>query len=129
MLDLAIGRAQGSEGEVAGALGSSSPREHWRVNAATEANSWRWASSYGFDKNKEEVMVTGGILLIVGVVGLIGVYSVRPPSGLGDALMMLGQGRDFYLIEPVFFGLMAISGVISVLGLAMVVKEMGKRKE
>jgi len=73
-------------------------------------------------------MTKGVILLIVGVVALIAVYSVRPPSGLGDALMLMGQGRDFFLKGPVYLGLMAISGIISVFGLVFIVKDMNKGK-
>ena len=74
-------------------------------------------------------MTKGVILLIVGVVALIAVYSVRPPSGFGDAMMMMGQGKEFYLKEPVYLGLMAISGIISVLGLVFIVKGMNKGKD
>jgi uncharacterized membrane protein len=74
-------------------------------------------------------MAKGVILLIVGVVALIAVYSVRPPSGFGDAFMMMAQGRNFYLKEPVYLGLMAISGIISALGLIFIVKGMGKGKD
>ena len=35
----------------------------------------------------------GIVLLVFGVIGLVAVYSMRPPSGFGDALMMIGQGR------------------------------------
>ena len=47
-------------------------------------------------------MKKGIVLLVVGIVGLIFVYSLRPPSGFGDALMMAVQGRNFYLKEPVY---------------------------
>lgn len=74
-------------------------------------------------------MTRGVILLIAGVVGLVTVYSMRPPSGLGDAFMMMGQGRQTYLKEPVYFGLMAISGIIAILGIVSIVKDKDKEKE
>ncbi|MFC1888890.1 hypothetical protein ACFL4G_03950 [Thermodesulfobacteriota bacterium] len=68
-------------------------------------------------------------LLIVGVLGLIGVYSIRPPSGFGEALLMVGQGKDFYLKEPLYLILMAISGLITVFGLILTVKGLDKTKD
>ncbi len=61
-------------------------------------------------------------MLAVGVVGLIAGWSLRPPSGFGDAVMMMGQGRDFFLKEPVFLGVMAVSGLLAVFGLADLLK-------
>ena len=43
--------------------------------------------------------------------------------------MMMGQEHDSNLNQPVYVGLMAISGIISVLGLALTVKGMGKGKD
>ena len=73
-------------------------------------------------------MKKGIILLVVGIIGLIVVYSLRPPSGFGDALMMMGQGRNFYLKEPVYLMLMALSGVISLFGVINIVKASSKQK-
>jgi uncharacterized membrane protein len=70
----------------------------------------------------------GIVLLAVGIVGLIFVYSQRPPSDFGEALMMLGQGRDFYLKEPVYLTLMALFGVISVIGVINIVKALNEQK-
>lgn len=61
-------------------------------------------------------------MLALGVIGLIVGWSLRPPSGFGDAMMMMGQGRDFFLKEPIFLGVMAVSGLIAVFGLADMLK-------
>ena len=74
-------------------------------------------------------MIKGVILIIVGVVALIYVHSLRPPSGFFDVLMRIGQEREFYLNEPVYHGFMAISGFVSVLGLVLFVKAIIKGKE
>ncbi len=74
-------------------------------------------------------MKKGVIMLSIGVVALIAVYTMRPPSGLGDAIMMMGQGRQTYLKEPVYFGLMAISGIIAILGIVSIMKDMNKGKD
>jgi hypothetical protein len=54
---------------------------------------------------------TGIILLIVGIVGLVVVYSLKPPSGFGEALMILGEGRQYYLKEP-WYQLFLIASVV-----------------
>ena len=71
-------------------------------------------------------MKKGIFLLIVGIAALIFVYSFRPPSGLGDAFMMMGQGRDAFLKEPAYLGLMAISSIVSLFGVIFIVKGMKK---
>lgn len=73
-------------------------------------------------------MKKGIILLVIGGIGLIFVYSLRPPSGFGDALMMMGQGKEFFLKEPVYLTLMALSGIISLFGVIYIVKGMSKEK-
>jgi hypothetical protein len=55
--------------------------------------------------------------LIIGVIGLALVYSVRPPSGMGEAFMMLGQGRNWYLKEPIYLTLMVAFGLLALFGL------------
>jgi uncharacterized membrane protein len=57
------------------------------------------------------------IRLIVGIVGLIATWSYRPPSGMGDAFMMLGRGQSFFLKEPVFLALMALFALLAIFGL------------
>ena len=66
------------------------------------------------------------IRLVVGIMGLIFVYSKRPPSGFGDALMMMGQGRDSYIKEPVYLILMALFGFITLFGVMDIVKAENK---
>lgn len=76
----------------------------------------------------EKTVKKGILLLVLGVLGLIFVYSLRPPSGFGDALMMMGQGRDFYLKEPIYLALMALSGGVSLFGIINIFKAMNKEK-
>jgi hypothetical protein len=65
--------------------------------------------------------------LVIGIIGMVITYSYRPPSGLGDALGMMIQGRNFYLKEPAYLGLMAMFSLLAIFGLLAVIK--GKRKE
>lgn len=62
-------------------------------------------------------MKKGTFQCILGVVGLILAYSFRPPSGFGEAIMMMGSGRDFYLKEPVYYLLMIGSAILLYLGI------------
>ena len=58
--------------------------------------------------------VWGIVLLLTGVVGALVVYAFRPPSGFGEALMMLGQGREFVISDPyygIFMLLFVLTGV------------------
>lgn len=64
----------------------------------------------------------GKILIAVGIVGLIIVYSFRPPSDLGDAFMMMGQGRDFFIKEPWYQMLIGLSVVSVGFGVLKLVK-------
>jgi hypothetical protein len=73
-------------------------------------------------------MTKGLIFLIGGIAALIGVYSLRPPSGFGDAMMMMGQGRSFFLKEPIYLGLMAISGIMSLFGLVFIGQSITNKK-
>ena len=63
----------------------------------------------------------GVIQMFAGVIGLGVVYSIRPPFGFGQALMMWGQGRHQYIREPVYEILLAICAVTSFLGLMKIV--------
>ena len=65
---------------------------------------------------------TGWVLLIIGVVGLIVVYSYRPPSGIGQAFMRLAQGQNFHFKEPVYEILLALFGIVSIFGIVKVAK-------
>jgi len=76
--------------------------------------------------NREAIMAKGIFFLILGVVALMVVYYFRPPSGFGDALMMLGRGRDVCLNEPVYLIFMLLSAGISVLGLSLIIKAKNK---
>ena len=63
----------------------------------------------------------GIVLLAIGVIVLVAVYSMRPPSGFGEALMMMGQGRKSYIREPLYQILMAIGGLLSLGGIIQIV--------
>lgn len=63
----------------------------------------------------------GVVLLIVGVIGLVAVYSMRPPSGLSEALMMMAEGRQNFIKEPFYQIFMAISGSISLFGMLQII--------
>jgi len=65
---------------------------------------------------------TGWVLLIVGVVGLIVVYTYRPPSGIGQAFLRIAQGQNFFFKEPLYEILLALFGIVSILGIVNVVK-------
>lgn len=62
------------------------------------------------------------IRLIIGVIGMILTYSYRPPQGLGDAVGMLIQGRNFYLNEPAFLALMALFCLLVLFGFISMVR-------
>ena len=65
---------------------------------------------------------SGWILLVIGVVGLITIYSYRPPSGVGQTVRMYAQGQTFFFKEPVYEILLAGFGIISVFGIVKIVK-------
>ena len=65
---------------------------------------------------------TGWVILIIGLVGLILVYSYRPPSGIGQAFIMLAQGQNFHFKSPVYEILLGIFGIILIFGIWTVVK-------
>lgn len=66
--------------------------------------------------------ISGMVMLIIGVIGIAIVYSMRPPSGFSEALMMLGQGRQFFIKEPLYQILLAVSGLVAFFGLLRVIK-------
>ena len=71
----------------------------------------------------------GIILLVVGVIGLVAVYSMPPLSGFGDALMMIGQGRQSFIKEPLYQIFLAISCLVSLFGLILAAMSLSKSKE
>lgn len=76
-------------------------------------------SAGGMNVNKKTV---GIVMLVVGVLGLIIVYSMRPPSGIGDALNMLAQGKQNFIKEPYYEILMVVSAVVAVFGVVKIVQ-------
>lgn len=83
--------------------------------------------AFQVERNKEpgrrlgNTNIVNYVMMGVGTVGLVGVYSLRPPTGFGDALMKAAQGQEFFLKEPVYylglimFGLLLVFGVVRVL--------------
>jgi hypothetical protein len=67
-------------------------------------------------------------LLVIGAIGLVAIYSMRPPSGFGEALMMLGQGRRHYINEPFYQIFMTIAGVVTVAGIIQIVAGVSSRR-
>jgi hypothetical protein len=69
-------------------------------------------------------MKKGTVLLVVGVFALIVVYCLRPPSDIGDAMRMMGQGRNYYFKEPMYYTLMVLSAVVAFFGVMHIVSFM-----
>jgi hypothetical protein len=63
-------------------------------------------------------------LLAVGVVGLIVVYSMRPPDGIMDALGMLVQGKQRYIHAPLYQLLMALFAFLALAGGIVVLRRL-----
>lgn len=67
---------------------------------------------------------TGGtVMLVIGIIGLVAVYSMRPPSGFGEAIMMMGQGRQSFIREPLYQILLAASAIVAVFGFLRIIKK------
>lgn len=60
--------------------------------------------------------------IIIGVMGVASTYAYRPPSGVIEALGMLLQGREFYLTEPMFLGLMAVFVIVTLSGVVALIR-------
>lgn len=66
------------------------------------------------------------IKLIIGVIGLVGAWALRPPRGIGDAISIMATGR-YYVNEPVFLAMIAIFGLLTVFGFIEVIKKTSGR--
>ena len=66
---------------------------------------------------------TGWVSSIVGVVGLIVVYTYRPPSGIGQAVLRFAQGNNFYFRTPVYEILLAFFVITLIYGIVKIVKK------
>lgn len=75
--------------------------------------------------NNTEPTNKSGVFLLIGAVILgIVVYSLRPPSGLGEALMRASQNPNaMFLTPPVYYGGLIIAAIMAIFG---VLKIMGK---
>lgn len=65
----------------------------------------------------------GMVMLVIGIIGLVAVYSMRPPSGFGEAIMMMGQGRQSFIREPLYQILLAVSAIVAVFGFLKIMKK------
>ena len=84
------------------------------------------------ESNRSTTMDTktvGIVMLVIGVIGLVSVYSMRPPSWFGDAIMMMGQGRQGFIREPFYQIYLAVFGIISFFGVLKIVKGQKESKE
>jgi Trk-type K+ transport system membrane component len=63
--------------------------------------------------------IIGIILIIIGAIGFVIIYSVRPPSGFGEALTMMGQGRQIFIREPYYQIFFTISGLLTLFGIIL----------
>jgi hypothetical protein len=81
--------------------------------------------------------ILGIVLLIVGIIGLVKVYSLRPVSLDGDHEVSAGEamymsavlGRDNWIREPQYQIYLALSGVISVIGVIQIVRGMRTKQD
>ena len=75
---------------------------------------------------RKKVLI-GVFLLVAGVAGLFIVHSMKPPSGIGEVLGMLRQGRLSYIREPYYQVFLATAGTIALVGIVQVVKGLKDR--
>ena len=62
------------------------------------------------------------LMIAIGIIGLVFVYSLRPPSGFGDVFVRASQGQDFFLKEPVYYlGLIGFA-ILTAFGLLKAVR-------
>lgn len=74
------------------------------------------------DKSLMNKKIGGMAMLVIGVIGLAIVYSMRPPSGFGEAIMMMGQGKQYFIREPLYYILLAVSGLVAFFGVLKLIK-------
>ena len=71
----------------------------------------------------------GITLLIIGIIVLAAVYSMRPPSNLGESFKMIWQGKQDFIQEPYYQILLAVGGVISALGIIQIFMGLQSKKD
>lgn len=76
-----------------------------------------------------DTKTVGIVMIAVGIIGLVGVHYMRPPSGFGDAMMMMGQGRQGFIREPFYQIYLAGFGITSFFGVLKIVKGQKESKE
>ena len=70
----------------------------------------------------------GLLLLIAGVAGLVAVYTMRPPAGLGEALLNSIGGRTI-IREPYYQILLGAAGLVTLFGVVLTAGSGKSRKE
>ncbi|WP_141118010.1 hypothetical protein [Leisingera sp. JC1] len=61
---------------------------------------------------------TGIALLIGAVILAVVVFSLKPPSGLGEAMMRVSQNPNaMFLKPPVFYGGLVVAAIMAIFGL------------
>jgi hypothetical protein len=76
---------------------------------------------------KNGLVLSGLVLLVIGIILLAYVHSMRPPEGLGDAFRMLMDGSDRYFKEPFYSLFMAGSAVIALIGVVLFISGLVKK--
>ena len=61
-------------------------------------------------------------ILAVGVIGLVVTWFYRPSTDVSEALLRLGQGRDFQFAEPVFLTLLAVFSLLTIFFLVKILR-------
>ena len=74
-------------------------------------------------------LLLGGGLLTAGIIGTAFTYSLRPPSGAGDALQMLLSGRQNYIQPGPYKFFMAVTIGLALAGLFIMVRTPAKSKD
>ena len=67
-------------------------------------------------------ILIGIVMLVIGGLTLPYVYSLRPPEDFGDIFrIVMANNQNNFLEEPIYRVLMTISGIISFIGLLLVI--------
>ncbi len=70
----------------------------------------------------------GTLLLLAGIIALVMVHSMRPPSGIMDAFAMMAQGRQTFIKEPFYQILLALAGIVTFFGALLVYLGLSQRR-
>lgn len=62
------------------------------------------------------------LMVAIGIMGLVFVYSLRPPSGFGDAFVRASQGQNFFFKEPVYYLGLIVFAILTAFGLIKAIR-------